>query len=1328
MLLCTVQKPVKLQIGLHRALEPEDGLKPDYGEDPIGEGSHSTFEVEPGLDTGPRPIPEIRGYEVLGILGQGGMGVVYRAWQTELKRPVAIKMVHAGAQASPSVLARFRVEAEAVARLKHPNLVQIYDVGDHAGAPFIVLELVDGARLGHRLAGTPQPAGWAADLVETLARAIHSAHLVGVVHRDLTPSNILIAQDGVPKITDFGLAKLVTGGGPSRTQTGDLLGTPSYMAPEQAGGLCCEIGPATDVYSLGAILYETLTGRPPFKAEQPIETLRQVVGDDPVSPSRLRPRLPIDLETICLKCLRKEPAQRYASGLALADDLRRFREGRPILARRTTAVERLGRWCRRNPGLAAANITAAALTAILALGAIIAALTFRQQRDQIDLDRLKLETADRGARENLIEAYVAQAEARRFSRRMGQRFESLLALDRAARIARDLKLPPERFEPLRDAAIACLALADITPTGRVIHPPSGTGMFCFDARMSRYALRLRSGTILVKSTDDERELARLQARGDHDIFVFALSPDGRYLATTHVPGFALTVWDLDRNTKVVNDPGPVEGSSARFSRDSRRLALAHADGIVIYDLESDASKRIPCTRSPVEDLAFGPDGLQLAITNRESNAPSCRILDIESGRLVRTIPLRGSSSVAWSADGATLATACIDSNIDLWDVATGIRKAQLVGASNAGLSASFHPANTLLASNGWEGRLRLWDTVLGLPVLSFVGTNAVRADFSDDGRIAVAQEGRLTIYQVETAREYTTFAHVSEASMHYYLPSIRHDGRLLAVGTNHGVVLWDLATGLKLGVLPGGNSWHVLFDARGDLIASGNIGMQRWPVKLDVDRGQFRIGPPHPLPFSKTLGGIAEDRLGQTLALANYSRVELRTAGRATLFGPLDDCRSVALSPDGRWLLTGSHRAGAQVWRVDDATRVAELPVEYGTGVAFSPDGKCFMTKTAPCKLWSVGTWKLSREIDGEGLCFTPDGRMLATVDASKVIRFCESTSGRTIARLESPDACDAGWATFSPDGSRLVLTTNSVPAVHVWDLRVIRGRLASLGLDWSAPAFAGTDPVDPTAPPLPALEVDLGLFAGHLQHYNEPAETLRAKYTAAIEKDPDGADAYHHRGHALSTLQRLSEAIADFDRAIRLRPADPHLRVSRAKIFQFRKQFDRAIADFEAALARNADPLLVIRNLSQCYNERARALAIAPRSSGDAEEAFRLAGRAIELAPDEPGFLKTLGLAQYRTGQYANAIATLEPSIAASRWNADAFDLLFLAMAHHRQGRRERAIDYLERGTRWIAEQRALSDEEIKALTEFRTEANAFLADPANAPPTESKSSGTVR
>jgi eukaryotic-like serine/threonine-protein kinase len=370
---------LQLQLELHRAIGADSEPLTDWAEQTMTLGDRREFESGAGSEG----LPVIPGYEVLGVLGRGGMGVVYRAWQKGLNRSVAVKRVHAGAQAGAKVLARFRVEAEAVARLQHPNIVQVHEVGEHAGSPFLVLELVEGRSLAQSLAGTPRPARPAAELVETLALAIHCAHRQGVVHRDLTPANILLTADGRPKITDFGLAKLIIGGGDLRTQTGELLGTPSYMAPEQAASRHQAIGAATDIYALGAILYELLTGRPPFKAESALETLYQVVAHEPVAPSRLRPKLPRDLETICLKCLHKEPSHRYASAAALAEDLRRFLENRSIKARRSSVVERSHRWCRRNP--AVASLGAASVLAMVIGTAVSTWQMFRARRAESEM-------------------------------------------------------------------------------------------------------------------------------------------------------------------------------------------------------------------------------------------------------------------------------------------------------------------------------------------------------------------------------------------------------------------------------------------------------------------------------------------------------------------------------------------------------------------------------------------------------------------------------------------------------------------------------------------------------------------------------------------------------------------------------------------------------------------------------------------------------------------------------------------------------------------------------------------------------------------------------
>jgi serine/threonine protein kinase len=336
-------------------------------------GTPTPLTVDEG-PASPVPQPLVAGYEIVEELGRGGMGVVYKAFDPRLRRLVALKRLH-----SDKALPRFRTEAEAIARLQHPNIVQIHEIGEANGGPYLVLEYLAGGSLAQQLDGKPQPARESAALIATLARAAHYAHTQGIVHRDLKPANVLLQiadcrlqieqqsaicnlQSAIPKIADFGLAKRLDEG-PGPTQHGDILGTPSYMAPEQASGSVHEIGPATDVYSLGVILYELLTGRTPFIGSGPLETLMLIRTVEPVPPRRLQPKVPRDLETISLKCLHKEPARRYASAEDLAEDLRRFLEGRPILARPVGTPERLRRWCRRNPLSAA--LSAALVLALL---------------------------------------------------------------------------------------------------------------------------------------------------------------------------------------------------------------------------------------------------------------------------------------------------------------------------------------------------------------------------------------------------------------------------------------------------------------------------------------------------------------------------------------------------------------------------------------------------------------------------------------------------------------------------------------------------------------------------------------------------------------------------------------------------------------------------------------------------------------------------------------------------------------------------------------------------------------------------------------------------
>jgi eukaryotic-like serine/threonine-protein kinase len=356
-------------------------------------------------------LPRIPGYEVEAVLGRGGMGIVYQARDLRLGRRVALKMLLAGAYAGSGERQRFLREAEAVAGLRHANIVQVHGAGEHDGRPYFTMEYVEGGSLAQQLAGTPQPARQAAALLATLAEAVQAAHQGGVVHRDLKPANILLTADGTPKIADFGLARHFDSG-PALTLSGARVGTPSYMAPEQAIGKAGTIGPAADIYALGAVLYEMLTGRPPFRGETVVETERQVIAEEPVPPARLNPKVPHDLETICLKCLHKDPERRYATAAALADDLRRFQRAEPIAARPAGLPERAGKWVRRHPTPSALLAAGLLLVMLLVGGGLWLVVQQAHLRDAVEADLKEVAGLQERARWAEARAVLERAEAR----------------------------------------------------------------------------------------------------------------------------------------------------------------------------------------------------------------------------------------------------------------------------------------------------------------------------------------------------------------------------------------------------------------------------------------------------------------------------------------------------------------------------------------------------------------------------------------------------------------------------------------------------------------------------------------------------------------------------------------------------------------------------------------------------------------------------------------------------------------------------------------------------------------------------------------------------
>jgi WD40 repeat protein/serine/threonine protein kinase len=955
--------------------------------------------LEPNVPAGARasaaPLLAFNDYELLEEIARGGMGVVYRARQISLNRPVAIKLMLGGHLANAADMKRFRTEAEIAAQLQHPNIVAIHEVGDHEGQPFFSMDLVEGRNLGQLVRDEPLPSGKTAAYLKTIAEAVQYAHSRGVLHRDLKPSNILIDENDQPRITDFGLAKRLNDSqlstpDPQLTLTGQVLGSPSFIPPEQAAGRKDAIGPASDVYSLGAILYQLLTGRPPFVAETMTQTLRMVAEQEPVPPRLLNVSVPRDLETICLKCLDKDPTRRYETAKNLAADIVRHLNNEPIVARPPSNFYRIQRLVRRNKLLFAA-VSAVALTLIA--GLTFSTFSFLRERKahageaaqrRIAVEkRTEAETArgseaqQRGNAERLL--YVANMN-------LAQQAWEQNNISRLRQLLSDTQAYKDRgFEWYYWQRQDHLALKTLRG-----HSARVTSVaFSPDGR--RIVTASVDQTAKVWEAASGRELLTLKghAGGVRSVAFFS---DGQRIVTGSIDQKA-KLWDAASGREILTLKGhsaPI--NSVASSLDGERVVTGSGDRTAkVWEAASGRELlTLKGHSAPINSVAFSPDSQRIATGSQDGTA---RVWEAASGQELLT--LKGHAgvvvSVAFSPDGRQIITGSEDQTAKLWDAASGRELLTLKGHSGWIWSAVFSPDGQRIATGSSDETAKVWEPASICEPLLFQGhSNRINsAAFSPGGRrIVTASEDRTAkVWEVANGREVLTLnGHSAQVMSAVFSP----DGQRIVTGSvDQTAKVWEAASGHELLTLEGHSApiWCVSASPDGQRIVTGS---QDSTVKLwEAVSGR------------------------QLLTLKGH---------RAPIW-------SVAFSPDGQRIVTGSVDQTIKVWEAASGHELLTLEGHRAPiwSAAFSPDGERILSGSSDqtAKVWEAASGREMLTLKGhsaaiKSVAFSPDGQRIITGSEDQTIKVWEAASGREVLTLKANGAAINSVA-FSPDGQRIV-------------------------------------------------------------------------------------------------------------------------------------------------------------------------------------------------------------------------------------------------------------------------------------------------------------------